>query len=113
MFLDEYRELINLSASGRLAMRGRLKEYLKRIEWDERRFAVRLYPYVSAQPTVPCPIAIDPKIAFGHPIVLKTGVATEAIVARIDAGETVAALAEDYDLDQKEVEEGVCYEQAT
>ena len=112
VLLDEYGNLVNLSASGRLLMRARLTEYLKRIEWDERRFAVRLYPYVLAPSTASRPIAIDPKIAFGRPIVLKKGIATEAVTARIDAGETIAALAEDYDLEPQEVEEAVIYERA-
>ena len=112
VFLDEYGKLINLSASGQLAMRRLLDEYLKRVEWNQWEFPVRLYPYVSAQPTVPRPIAIDPNIAFGRPIVLKKGIATEAIAARIDAGETVAALAEDYDLEPQEIEEAVIYERA-
>ena len=38
-------------------------------------------------------IAIDPKIAFGRPIVRRVGVTTAAIVDRIDAGETVAEVA--------------------
>lgn len=112
VFLDEYGKLINLSTSGQLAMRRLLDEYLKRVEWDQWEFPVRLYPYVSAQPTVPRPIAIDPNIAFGRPIVLKKGISTEAIAARIDAGETVAALAEDYDLEPQEVEEAIIYERA-
>ncbi len=112
VFLEEYGKLINLSKSGQLAMRRLFEEYLKRVEWDQWQFPVRLYPYVSAEPTAPRPIAIDPSIAFGRPIVLSKGIATEAIAARIDAGETVAALAEDYDLDSQEVEDTTLYERA-
>ena len=35
-----------------------------------------------------------------------------AIVDRIDTGETVGALAEDYDLSRKEIEQAVCYSRA-
>lgn len=112
VFLDEYGKLINLSASGQMAMRRLLEEHLKRVEWDQWQFPVRLYPYVSAEPTGGRPIAIDPGIAFGRPVVLRAGVATEAIAERIDAGETVAALAEDYDLRPEEIEEAVLYERA-
>ena len=73
---------------------------------------MRLYPYVSAEPTTPRPIAIDPGIAFGRPVVLRAGIATEAIAERIDAGETVDALAEDYDLKPEEIEEAVLYQRA-
>ena len=112
VFLLEYGKLISLSASGQLAMRRLLEEHLKRVEWDQWQYPVRLYPYVSPQPTAERPIAIDPTIAFGRPVVLRTGIATEAIAERIDAGETVAAVAEDYDLKPEEIEEAVLYERA-
>jgi uncharacterized protein (DUF433 family) len=112
VFLVEYGKLINLSASGQMAMRRLLEEHLKRVEWDQWQFPVRLYPYVSPEPTAERPIAIDPDIAFGRPVVLRAGVATEAIAGRIDAGETVEALAEDYDLKPEEIEEAVLYERA-
>lgn len=112
VFLDEYGKLISLSTSGQIAMRRMLDEHLKRVEWDQWQFPVRLYPYVSAEPTTERPIAIDPDIAFGRPIVIRAGVSTEAIAGRIDAGETVEALAEDYDLKPEEIEEAVLYERA-
>jgi uncharacterized protein (DUF433 family) len=40
------------------------------------------------------------------------GVSTEAIAGRIVAGESVADLAEDYDLKPEEIEEAVLYERA-
>jgi uncharacterized protein (DUF433 family) len=112
VFLEEYGKLINLSTSGQIAMRRLLEEHLKRVEWDQWQFPVRLYPYVSAEPTTERPIAIDPDIAFGRPVVIRAGVSTEAIAGRIDAGETVEALAEDYDLKPEEIEEAVLYERA-
>lgn len=112
VFLDEYHKLTNLSTSGQMAMRRLLEDYLKRVEWGEWQYPVRLYPYVSPEPTAERPIAIDPDIAFGRPVILRAGVATEAIVERIDAGETVEALAEDYDLKPNEIEEAVLYERA-
>jgi len=112
VFLDEYGKLISLTASGQLAMRRLLEEHLKRVEWDNWQFPVRLYPYVSAHSTTARPIAIDPGIAFGRPVVLRAGISTAAIAGRIDAGETVADLAEDYDLKPEEIEEAVLYERA-
>jgi uncharacterized protein (DUF433 family) len=113
VFLEKYGELIELSASGQLAMRKLLEEHLRRVEWDEWQFPVRLYPYVdSVQGTAERRIAIDPNIAFGRPIVRRAGVSTAAIADRIDAGETVAALAEDYDLSTEEIEQAVLYSRA-
>jgi len=113
MFLDRYVELINLSASGQLAMRKVFEEHLQRVEWDEWQFPIRLYPILgSSQNRGDRPIAIDPKIAFGRPIVRRAGVSTEAIANRIDAGESVAAVADDYDLSVEEIEQAVLYSRA-
>lgn len=111
LFLQKYGELIDLSASGQLAMRRLFEEHLKRVEWDEWQFPVRLYPFVSGE-TDRRPIAIDPKIAFGRPVVLRAGVSTGIIAERIDAGETVADLADDYNLSLSEIEEAILYERA-
>jgi len=94
IFLDRYGHLISLSASGQLALRRLFDEHLKRIEWDAWRFPVRLYPFLQAE-TLPeaTPIVIDPAIAFGRPILIRRGVSTSAIAARIDAGEQVSDLA--------------------
>lgn len=111
LFLKKYGELIELSGSGQLAMRKVFEEHLKRVDWDEWQFPVRLYPFVSGDPERR-PIAIDPKIAFGRPIVLRAGVSTGVIAERLDAGETVADLTDDYGLTVEEVEQAVLYERA-
>jgi uncharacterized protein (DUF433 family) len=113
VFLDRYVELISLSASGQLAMRKLFEDHLRRVEWDEWQFPVRLYPFANAtQSSNERAIAIDPKIAFGRPVVRRTGISTAAIVDRIEAGESVAALAADYDLTVEEIEQAVVYAQA-
>jgi uncharacterized protein (DUF433 family) len=111
LFLEKYGELIELSASGQLAMRKLFEEHLKRVEWDEWQFPVRLYPFVSGEADRR-PIAIDPKIAFGRPVVLRVGVSTGVIADRIDAGESPVDLAEDYGLSVSEIEEAIVYERA-
>jgi uncharacterized protein (DUF433 family) len=111
LFLDRYGELIDLSASGQLAMRRVLAEHLKRVEWDPWQFPVRLYPFLSSGAQLAeMPIAIDPTISFGRPVVLRKGISTGIIAERLDAGETVADLAADYDLTPAEIEQAVLYE---
>lgn len=112
VFLDRYVELINLSASGQLAMRKLFEDHLQRVEWDDWQFPVRLYPYVAPTKGAERLIAIDARVAFGRPIVKGSGVSTAAITDRLDAGETVAALAEDYDLSVDEIEQAVLYSRA-
>lgn len=112
LFLERYGQLIDLSASGQLAMRKVFEEHLKRIEWDERQFPVRLYPFLSSASIGERVIAIDPAIAFGRPAVSRTGVSTRAIADRIDAGEAAEDLADDYGLSTSEIEQAVVYERA-
>jgi len=113
LFLERYGELISLSTSGQIAMKHLLQEHLKRVDWDDWKFPVRLYPFlVSEVMTADRPIAIDPKIAFGRPVVLKRGITTEVIAGRIDVGESVEDLAADYDLEPAEIEQAVVYERA-
>ena len=95
-----------------MAMRRMLEDHLKRVEWDRWMFPVRLYPFVPGASRDDRRIAIDPEIAFGRPIILRAGVSTAAIANRIDAGESVAELAADYDLTPNEIEQAVLYERA-
>ena len=103
-------------ASGQLAMRQVMQAHLKRVNWDAEQFPVRLHPFISSVPAdaapAAMPIAIDPRISFGRPVVVSRGISTAAIADRIDAGETVEALAADYDLSTAEIEHAVLYERA-
>jgi uncharacterized protein (DUF433 family) len=111
VFLDRYGELIDLSASGQLAMRRLLDDHLKRVEWDASQFPVRLYPFVPTA-TQERPIVIDPRIAFGRPVISRRGISTSAIAERIDAGEELEGIAADYGLGVSEVEQAALYERA-
>lgn len=113
LFLERYGELVNLSRSGQLVIRQALERHLKRVEWDEWQFPVRLYPFLpDEEHSDRKPIAIDPKIAFGRPVVVRAGVSTAAIADRLDAAESAEEIAEDYDLTVEEVEQAVVFERA-
>lgn len=109
LFLQRYGELINLSRSGQLALRKMLEAHLQRIEWD-RNLPVRLYPFIDFDSKKL--IAIDPLIKFGRPVIVRKAVSTASIVDRIDAGESLVAVADDYDLEVNEIEMAVLYERA-
>jgi len=112
LFLDRYGELVNLSASGQLAMRKIFEAHLQRVEWGDLRSAVRLFPFVLAGGTDHKPILIDPQISFGRPVVGTAHISTRSILERIDAGETVAEVASDYELTTEAVEVAVVFERA-
>jgi uncharacterized protein (DUF433 family) len=58
------------------------------------------------------PIAIDAGIAFGRPILASHGISTIAIVERVDAGETLDDIADDYGLEIGDIRTAVLYERA-
>jgi uncharacterized protein (DUF433 family) len=113
LFLDHYGQLLNLSASGQLVLRRVFHAHLERVMWDGSRFPIRLYPFVTGDSVADAkPIAIDPHIAFGRPVLARKGISTQAVADRLDAGESVQDLAADYDLTTAEIEEAVYYERA-
>ncbi len=113
LLLERYGQLIELSASGQIAMRRMFAEHLARVEWDQWSFPVRLYPFTaSGLPMANRPISIDPTIAFGRPVIANKGISTAAIAERIDAGESAVDVAADYDMTEGDIEEAVLYERA-
>jgi uncharacterized protein (DUF433 family) len=85
------------------------ENHLQRIEWKNE-LPVRIYPFIDADTEKI--IAIDPSIQFGRPILIKKCISTLIIIERIDAGELPEDIAKDYDIDLREVEMAIRYEQA-
>lgn len=113
IFLDRYANFLELSPSRQYAMKSVLDQYLDRVEWDESEFPVWLYPFPrSPENKGERVIAVNPFIAFGRPILRRTGVSTAAIRQRLDAGESAETLIEDYGVTRQEIEEALLYENA-
>lgn len=113
VLLERYGELIDLSNSGQLAMRRVLEAHLRRVEWDPSRLPARFFPFLSSESGAESrAVAIDPRVAFGRPVLQSVGVSTQVIADRLDAGEAVADLALDYGVSTAEVEQAVLYERA-
>ena len=108
LLIRRFGQLINASERGQLAMVEILREHLHRIERDEEGIAVRLYPFTRSRHVQnPRLILIDPRIAFGRPVLAGTGIATSTVAERYKAGESIAALADDYGRQPEEIEEAV------
>lgn len=112
VFLERLDQLISLTKSGQLALRSILEEYLKRVDRDESALPLRLYPLPPGLSHGTRTIVIDPRISFGRPTIAGSGVSTEALISRIDAGETVDDLADDYGLQPTQIRDAVLYERA-
>ncbi len=76
-----------------------VKGYLKRIQYgaDGWASAVRLPPYRHAE------VVIDPNVAFGLPVV--RGARVEDLVDRFQSGDSMAEIAEDFDVSTPELED--------
>lgn len=108
LFLERYGALVNLSKSGQFELREMFQEHLKRIVWNEEQWPIRLYPFIDYDDKKE--IAIDPLISFGKPIIARKSISTSAIISRIDAGESIAFVADDYGLKPEEVHLAMRYE---
>ena len=112
IFLDRLSQLITLSRSEQLAMRQLLGVYLRRVDRDDDALPFRLYPLRPAWSEDTKPVVIDPRVSFGRPTVAGSGISTAALVDRYDAGESFQALAHDYRLEIRQIEDAVFYERA-
>ncbi len=112
LFLERFGQLINLTKSGQLAVKRLLEVHLRRVERDAQDLPARLFPFLTGDMDGSRSVVIDPGVSFGRPMLAGTGVSTGAVVQRIDAGELVKDLAEDYGIDQAMIEQAVVYERA-
>jgi uncharacterized protein (DUF433 family) len=78
-----------------------VKAYLKRIRYGGDGWAdsVRLPTYGNAN------VVVDPKVAFGLPLVVHGGARVEDLVDRFQAGDSVAEIATDFSVPPDEVED--------
>ena len=117
VFVERTGALINATRSGQLAMRKLMEAHLQRIDQDVDGLAIRLFPFVrqdlhttrlpaslSAEPRI---ISLDPRVRFGRPVIVGTGIPTEEVAERFRAGDTCAQLADEYGRPPQEIEEAI------
>ena len=108
LFIQRYGELASISQSGQLAMREVMSAALHRIERDTKGVPIRLYPFTHSDVlNAPAMVVIDPELSAGRPVIAGTGLATEIIAERYKAGESIRALAQDYEREEAEIEEAI------
>lgn len=108
VYVEYLGRLVNASTS-EVALRPLIERYLERIDRDEAGLANRLFP-LTRDDGGPRVIVIDPARRFGRPVLASTNVETSAIAERFFAGEDTKALAADFAVDEREVEEAVRFE---
>jgi uncharacterized protein (DUF433 family) len=88
--------LVNIVRGGQRTFPEAVIRYLREIEWAKDHVASRWWPG-AAGPGVG-KIVVDPRRAFGSPVVAGTGIRTEDVFLRFTAGEPLSDLADDYGL---------------
>ena len=80
---------------------GVVKDYLKRIDYGDDGWAdsVRLPTYANAD------VGVDPRVAFGLPLVVHGGARVEDLVDRFQAGDSVKEIAADFSVPPDQVED--------
>jgi len=116
VFWKHLDALINIGMGGQVAMPEILGAYLERVEWhpQAKDHPLRMFPLTRPDYHDPLRlVAIDPEVAFGRPVVQRKAITTSIIAERWKVGESILAIAEDYDLEAFEVEEALRSEALT
>jgi uncharacterized protein (DUF433 family) len=96
--------LVNLNRRGQKAFPEAVMRYLREMEWGRDSFATRWWP--GSEPRSGA-VVIDPRRAFGAPVLAGTGIRTEDVFSRFSAGEPLEDLADDYGLSFGQIEAAV------
>lgn len=111
LFIERYSELVSLTRSGQIAIKHLLIEHLDRVEYGKDGLPRLFFPRVGVASDSRI-IRLNPFVSFGRATVTTRPISTQAIVARIDAGESVEEVADDYEIEREEVEAAIYYEAA-
>ena len=97
---DDLLELV-VVGSGQRQFSEVVRDYLKRITYGSDGWAsrVRLSSYQRAE------VVVDPRVAFGLPLVVHGGARVEDLVDRFVAGDTLSDIAFDFNVPAEEVED--------
>jgi uncharacterized protein (DUF433 family) len=113
LFAKKLGHLVNLSREGQFAMQEMLGLYLNRIDRDAAGLAIRLFPFTRATATTadaPRLIVIDPRLAFGRPVISGTRIPTSDVFERFKAGDSPDQLTREYGRTPEEIFEAIRYE---
>jgi uncharacterized protein (DUF433 family) len=112
LFINDAAGLVNLSKRGQRAMRDVISLYLKRIGRDRNSGqATHLFPFiVGASEAEPAHVSINPNVSFGKSVITGTGISTAVIAGRFAARDSIASLAEEYQVSPDLIEDAIRWE---
>ena len=109
LFIKAYSELVRLKRSSQLTFTAIMEEHLSRVEYDDDGFPKLFYPNLVKYSEKKY-IRLNPFVSFGRATVSTKPISTQTIVSRIDAGEDLNFVAEDYQIEREEVEAAIYFE---
>ena len=107
LFLHDGEDYYNLNRSRQMGFRQILATYLQRIHHlgDGQ---IVYFPFIASEdPNEPKNIQMTPAVAFGRPVLAKTGITADVIVGRFRARDTITELAEEYGVSPAMIEDCV------
>ncbi|MBI5510419.1 MAG: DUF433 domain-containing protein [Deltaproteobacteria bacterium] len=109
VFVEKLGQLVEVTDAGQVAMMMMLEAHLERVSRDAAGVPIKLYPFTRwrGDANEPKAVEIDPRVSFGRPVLVGTGIPTAVIAERYKAGETIAELVEDYHRTSEEIEEAL------
>lgn len=105
LLVERFGQIINLSRNLQIEMADMIRAYLDRVERDPKGLPIKLYPFTRSQPVreQPRTVVIDPRVAFGRPVLLGTAVPTAVLAEQFKAGDVPAILAKEYGANEEAV----------
>lgn len=95
-----------LGTNGQIAMRKVLEPFLQRVDFEtSTQLAERLHPMGRDSQVI-----VDPRRAFGRPIVDGTAITTEALACLYKGGESVEGLAQQFEMEEGAIHDALEFE---
>jgi len=118
IYLDE-EPLTDLSRGGQYVFREFLGASLRRVKRNDKGIAQQLFPftrpsYLKPDSDVEAPsfIVINPRVAFGLPVLAESRISTAFLASRFRGGDSIPEMAKDYGRSAEEIEEAIIWEKA-
>jgi uncharacterized protein (DUF433 family) len=109
--------IVDLSRGGQLVFSAILGSSLRRVVRNEKGLALQLFPFTRKSQLLeeaPSPevVVINPKVAFGLPVLAESRISTAFLASRYRGGDSVLEIAKDYGRSEREIEEALIWEGA-